>query len=177
MRNTATAWCFYRIPRGGCVFPRRADTGLEPACCTVLQLPSIGRGLANRPVVCHDKWPSSSTLPALLAQLAEQLTLNQRVVGSSPTGGIFDSKRLQTSVCVESPCFPRSSPPSTQEHSTLSVRQEETGSDCDRPQTATENATRLLPRDPALAAVNEAWDRLPEALRAGIAAMVKAAAM
>ncbi len=26
--------------------------------------------------------------PALLAQLAEQLTLNQRVVGSSPTGGI-----------------------------------------------------------------------------------------
>ena len=26
---------------------------------------------------------------ALLAQLAEQLTLNQRVVGSSPTQGIF----------------------------------------------------------------------------------------
>jgi hypothetical protein len=34
----------------------------------------------------------------------------------------------------------------------------------------------MLPADPDLKAVVEAWDRLPEAVRAGIVAMVKAAA-
>ena len=34
----------------------------------------------------------------------------------------------------------------------------------------------MLPADPDLAAVVDAWDRLPEAVRAGIVAMVKAAA-
>ena len=38
---------------------------------------------------------------ALLAQLAEQLTLNQRVVGSSPTRGIS-----YTSVSLHRPSFP-----------------------------------------------------------------------
>jgi hypothetical protein len=33
----------------------------------------------------------------------------------------------------------------------------------------------VLPADPDLAAVAAAWDRLPEAVRAGIVAMVKAA--
>jgi hypothetical protein len=33
----------------------------------------------------------------------------------------------------------------------------------------------VLPEDADLAAVIEAWDRLPEAIRAGIVAMVKAA--
>ena len=33
----------------------------------------------------------TTTTHALLAQLAEQLTLNQRVVGSSPTGGTLKS--------------------------------------------------------------------------------------
>jgi hypothetical protein len=33
----------------------------------------------------------------------------------------------------------------------------------------------MLPADPDLAAVISAWDRLPEAVRAGIVAMVKAA--
>jgi hypothetical protein len=33
----------------------------------------------------------------------------------------------------------------------------------------------LLPADPDLKAVVDAWDRLPEAVRAGIVAMVKAA--
>ena len=36
-------------------------------------------------------------------------------------------------------------------------------------------ATHLLPADPDLAAVIDAWDRLPDAIRAGIVAMVKAA--
>ena len=39
---------------------------------------------------------------------------------------------------------------------------------------ATENATRDLPDDPDLAAVVTAWSSLPEAVRAGIVAMVKA---
>jgi len=43
-----------------------------------------------------------------------------------------------------------------------------------RPLTATQNATRLLPDDPGLAAVVEAWPDLPEAIRAGILAMVRA---
>jgi hypothetical protein len=37
-------------------------------------------------------------------------------------------------------------------------------------------ATRLVPADPDLATVIDAWDRLSEAVRAGIVAMVKAAA-
>ncbi len=41
--------------------------------------------------------------------------------------------------------------------------------------TATQNATRLLPDDPDLAAVVNAWPDLPEAMKAGILAMVKAA--
>jgi hypothetical protein len=34
----------------------------------------------------------------------------------------------------------------------------------------------MLPADPDLATVVDAWNRLPEAVRAGIVAMVKAAA-
>jgi hypothetical protein len=48
-----------------------------------------------------------------------------------------------------------------------------------RPPTATGTATELLPEllaaDPGLKAVVDAWDRLPEAVRAGIVAMVQAA--
>jgi hypothetical protein len=41
---------------------------------------------------------------------------------------------------------------------------------------ATELLPDLLPADPAFREVVAAWDRLPEAVRAGIVAMVKAAA-
>src|SRR5208337_3334125 len=44
-----------------------------------------------------------------------------------------------------------------------------------RPLTATQNATRLLPDDPGLAAMVDAWPALPEVMKAGILAMVKAA--
>ena len=50
---------------------------------------------------------------------------------------------------------------------------------CTRTPTATENAPSLLPEmlpaDPDLAILVNTWDRLPEAVRAGIVAMVKAA--
>jgi hypothetical protein len=45
-----------------------------------------------------------------------------------------------------------------------------------RPLRATEGATGALPANPDLAAVVAAWDRLPAAVKAGIVAMVQAAA-
>jgi hypothetical protein len=65
--------------------------------------------------------------------------------------------------------------PSTQEHLTLPSRNDAPQRTAARTATATESATRLLPEDSDLAAVIEAWDRLLEAIRAGIVAMVKTA--
>ncbi len=46
---------------------------------------------------CHnDSFLEVLRQQALLAQLAEQLTLNQRVVGSSPTGGILNLTETKT---------------------------------------------------------------------------------
>ncbi len=56
-----------------------------------------------------------------------------------------------------------------------STRQYPNESGSIHPLTATQNATRLLPDDPGLAAVVAAWPDLPEAIKAGIVAMVKAA--
>jgi hypothetical protein len=67
------------------------------------------------------------------------------------------------------------SAPSTQEHSNPASRQEPTQSAPKRPLRATVGATGALPADPDLATVIDAWNRLPEAVRAGIVAMVKAA--
>jgi hypothetical protein len=64
---------------------------------------------------------------------------------------------------------------STQEHSSQSSRQETTDNDQKRPPRASQSATRLLPEDGDLATVIEAWDRLPDAIRKGIVAMVEAA--
>ena len=55
-----------------------------------------------------------------------------------------------------------------------SSRQDTTDSSSIRPLTATQNATRLLPDDPGLATVVDAWPVLPEAIKAGIVAMVRA---
>ena len=113
----------------------------------------------------------STAVPALLAQLAEQLTLNQRVVGSSPTGGISVSTRQHPPRNVQTPSFPVFRAPSTQEHSIPSTRPEATDNVQKRPPKTPQHA----PQDSDLAAVIEAWDHLPEAIRAGIVAMVKAA--
>ena len=71
--------------------------------------------------------------------------------------------------------FPRVAASSTQEHSTPPSRQEATEADQKHPLTATQNATQLLPEDADLAVVNDAWPRLPEAVRASILMLVKAA--
>jgi hypothetical protein len=44
-----------------------------------------------------------------------------------------------------------------------------------RPQRATESATGVTAKYPDLAVVSSAWPELPEAVRAGIVAIVKAA--
>jgi hypothetical protein len=57
----------------------------------------------------------------------------------------------------------------------LSSRTKTTGNGQERPPVTTQITTRMPPDDPDLAAVIDSWDRLPEAIRAGIVAMVKAA--
>jgi hypothetical protein len=57
----------------------------------------------------------------------------------------------------------------------LSSRTETNENDAERPPVTAQITTRKLPDDPDLAILIEAWDRLPEAFRAGIVAMVKAA--
>ena len=66
-------------------------------------------------------------------------------------------------------------PSSTLADPIASTRQYPNESGSIRPATATQNATRLLPDDAGLAAVVDAWPDLPEAVKAGIVAMVKAA--
>jgi hypothetical protein len=63
---------------------------------------------------------------------------------------------------------------STLDRSTPPSRQDANDNDQKRPLTATQNATHPLPEDADLIAVIEAWDQLPEAIRQGIVAMVRA---
>jgi hypothetical protein len=114
------------------------------------------------------------TIPALLAQLAEQLTLNQRVVGSSPTGGTSDTTRQGTTESVENPCISGNSTSSTEDQSTLASRQQPTNDEMNRPLRATFGATGLLPSDPDLALINESWPNLPDAVKSTILMLVRA---
>ncbi len=66
-------------------------------------------------------------------------------------------------------------PSSPTEQPIKPTRQEPTQAAPKRLPTATQNATRLLPEDSDLTAVIDAWPDLPEALKAGIVAMLKAA--
>jgi hypothetical protein len=61
-------------------------------------------------------------------------------------------------------------------HSIPSSRQDLTGNGIARPPIATQNVTRdCIVADPKLSAVVHAWPDLPEAIGAGILALVKAA--
>jgi len=57
------------------------------------------------------------------------------------------------------------------------LRQRATANGGRRPARGTESATSPLPDDPDLAVVVAAWPELPEAVRAGIVAMVKDASV
>jgi hypothetical protein len=65
--------------------------------------------------------------------------------------------------------------PSGSGRSTPSSRQEAHRSALPRPLRATRGATRALPADPHKAVVDALWDRLPDAVKAAVAAMVRAA--
>jgi hypothetical protein len=73
----------------------------------------------------------------------------------------------------QEPSFPRVIASSTPEHSTPPARQEPTDNETIRPLRATECATGLLPSDPDLALVNEAWPKLPDAVKSTILMLVK----
>ncbi len=121
----------------------------------------------------------SSTRPVRRrrSQVVRQRSAKPLFPGSNPGGASLASTRLATHGSVATPCSQVLPASSTQEHSSLSSRLEANANALKRTPTATENATALLPEDADadLAAVNAAWPTLPEALKAGILAMVKAA--
>src|SRR5690348_16173185 len=108
----------------------------------------------------HDGPSRLDILPALLAQLAEQLTLNQRVVGSSPTGGTAFLTPENRPKSAGNKGIASSAP---LPHPALSI-----GTDRHRPapagaSTTPQNTPRSIPQnDPRLEAVIDAWDGLPE---------------
>jgi hypothetical protein len=87
------------------------------------------------------------------------------------------SKRTKTHGSVATRSFPVLSASSIQKHSTSSSRLDATDHARKRLPTATENATALCPADRDLATIVDAWPALPDAIRAGILAMVKAASV
>ena len=91
------------------------------------------------------------------------------VEGSSPSPVIDEQAR-------KNPSGPEIYRARVKSPSKLSSRQYPNESGSIRPLTAAQNATRLLPDDPDLAAVVDAWPELPEAIKTGIVAMVKAVA-
>src|SRR5271157_612142 len=73
----------------------------------------------------------------------------------------------------------RVKPTSTRDRSIASSRMQPNESGSNRTQTATKIATELrqdcVASDPGLAEIMDAWPKLPEAIRAGMLAMVRAA--
>jgi hypothetical protein len=92
---------------------------------------------------------------------------------------LCESPRTNPSISAKTPSFTGRNASSSTAHSISSLRQDTTETDSIRPPTATQNATRPcqphVTEDPSLAAVVDAWPELPEALKAGMVAMVKAA--
>src|SRR5262245_32193256 len=92
---------------------------------------------------------------------------------------IRDGECTDAQGCAEKPTFSVEFPTSPPAQTNLSSRTEAHRSVSVRPPTATGNATgllpELLPADPGLATVVDAWSSLPDAIKAGILALVKAA--
>jgi hypothetical protein len=95
--------------------------------------------------------------------------------GAIPAASIF-SELASTS---DTPRHLRSKDDTTKDvathHAAGDSRQQAVSSDTPRSIGATKSATRLLAQYPDLAAVAAAWPDVPEAVRAGVVAMVKAA--
>jgi hypothetical protein len=83
--------------------------------------------------------------------------------------------RKNRSRCDKTPSFAEPDASSPHAHSVLHLRQDTVNLDTLRPLPATDPApTQNEVADPDLARVNEIWATLPEVIRAGILAMVKA---
>jgi hypothetical protein len=117
---------------------------------------------------------------ARVAELADAQDLGScaaRREGSTPSSRISPSRTVNMRQNRESY---KAKPSSTPVDPIRSSRLHPTGSAPIRPSTATPNATRdcevvATADDPDLAAVVAAWPKLPEAIRAGVLALVKAA--
>ena len=101
--------------------------------------------------------------------------VNPLVEGSSPSPVTRDRRCQDRTGSVGITGKRGLTPSSTQEHSGQGSGQIETARDTSRLPTATESAASLSMADRELAAIVDAWESLPEAVRAGIVAMVKAA--
>ena len=153
--------CHRGLPKSPC--PSRAAT-LESIFLTV----ATGRNHCQESCLSHPvSWRRSQVVRQRSAKPSSPVRIR-----AAP---LQVSTRQRPAEGVSSPCFPGDSVTSTQVHSILGSRQEPTANGQKRPLTATENATGQAATDVDLAAVIEAWDRLPEVLRAGIVAMVKTA--
>src|SRR5271166_6587760 len=90
-----------------------------------------------------------------------------------------DSTRIKPTESDKTPSFPEPSPSSSAVYTTPPSCQHPTEPDSIRPSTATQTATHFcqphVTDDPDLAAIVDAWPDLPEAIKAGILAMVLAA--
>jgi hypothetical protein len=132
----------------------------------------------------HTTWQPAEPLlvvppsdgPALAIHLFWVWKVNPLVEGSSPSPVTEDRTRHKAAGCVQTAFFAEPNESSPQVHSILSSRQDATETDPIRPPRATRGATRdyVVP-DSDLADVVDAWAGPPDAIRAGIVAMVKAA--
>jgi hypothetical protein len=96
--------------------------------------------------------------------------VNPLVEGSSPSPVIHEGTRQNTSKPAISLGLHQPQPDS-------GLRTEPPESEPVRLPGATRGATGLIPDDPDLAAVVDAWPVLPEAIKAGILAMVRASGL
>ena len=106
--------------------------------------------------------------------------VNPLVEGSSPSPVICDRKRIKAAGCHKTPSFTERNALSSPAHLSPSSRQNAADSGSIPPSTATKNAPSdcgvvATTDDPDLAAIVAAWPELPEVIRAGILAMVRAA--
>ena len=111
---------------------------------------------------------------ARVAELADAQDLGScpaRGEGSNPSSRTDPSETVRLR---QNHANYKGKPSSTVADPIPSTRQYPNESGSIRPLTATQNATRLLPDDPGLAAVADAWPQLPLAVRTSILMLVRA---
>lgn len=108
------------------------------------------------------------------------LTLNQRVVGSSPTGGNSVRRRTEATSSDKTPSLQARHAHTTSKHSLPPSRTEANGSEPERTQVTPEftPSPRIVPLESLptdLRFIVSSWTELPEAIKAGVLALVRVA--